>query len=165
MVEEVVKYIIIITILFFVFDLFIKIFDSIKKFVLEIYNTCVINYKIKKYIKEKIAEQENNIPLRYYGLFEFLFDNCKDEQRLKRECSWIVKEKIKSKYKYVNTSLSDDNKIFFSSTNFLKIDSVIDDFVEFYNNFSEISKKKNIKTYLKFCLWTKAGNITAKQAK
>ncbi len=162
MVEQVVIYMILGTILIVVLYHVGKFADFIKSFLSEKF----AEYKHRKYAKEYIKKQKKIekevVPEKFYGLVEFEIENYNDEQSIKKDYCSIIREKIKSKYGE-NMQINATDKIFFNSRDFSKMDNIIDDFIKLYNYFVKINKKKEIKTNLKFSLIAKPKNINTQE--
>lgn len=164
MVEEIVKYIVIATILLVAANYLGKVFTSIKDFLNAKYDEYKFKKQAQKYVKIKEEEQKKSVPQIYFGLFQFIFENCDDEENIKKEYCAIIKEKLKSKYKNIDFRINATDKVFFNSRDFSQIDYIVEDFIKLYNFFENINKKRNIKTSLKFSLWTKSENINTQKA-
>ena len=163
MVEEIVQYVVIGTMLLIVLNFFANLISDFKLFLEDKKQSRKLKKQAKEYVKRKI-EREKNAPKKFYGLLEFEFTNCNDVQSLKDNCCNTIKKKIKSKYKDINLQLDSSNKIYFNYHNFSKMDVLIDDFIKLYDSFAQINKQRRIKTFVRFALWTKSGDIDTQEA-
>ena len=164
MIEEVVKYAIIAVIAVIVLNILEKIYSVLRKFIISKAHEHKINKHINAYIKKKIKEEKESVVYKYFGMLEFSFINCTDEESLKKDFCSIIKEKMESKHKNAFTHLNATDKIFFVSNKFNMLDGLVDDFIKLYRFFVDINKKRNITTNLKFSLWTKPGDISMQNA-
>ena len=163
--EDLIKYIVALTIAIIVYNivskLFSNLFDDLKDKLLE--------FKFKKQAEEYVDESMKKVkaepvPVKYYGMFEFIIENCDDGENLKKDYFSVVQSQIKAKYKSVISNISATDKIFFSFNNFSKFDSLVEDLIKLYDFFGNVNKKRNIKTNLKFCIWTAPGEISTQEA-
>lgn len=162
--EEIIKYILLVTIFVTVINFLQKFLSDLMVFVKDVFLQNKLKHETKKYIKRKIKEEETNIVKRFYGLFEFDLENCNDKEAIKKDYCYIIKDKIKTKYKKCDLKINATNKIFFSCGDFQKFYDVVNDMVNLYKFFLDINKKRYIKTNLRFSLWGQANSIDNKQA-
>ena len=155
MVEQIVGYIVLGTILLIALNFAGDIFGNFKDFL----KGKKVEYDLKKqavkYMNEKREQEKESRVDRFYGLIEFDFENCENPDGLRKDICLIIEEKMKSKYKITELHINATDKIFFNCNNFSIFDNIINDFIKLYNYFSDIHKKRHIKTSLKFSLWAK----------
>ncbi|MBQ8476413.1 hypothetical protein IJ531_05050, partial [bacterium] len=133
MFQQIVGYIVIAAILTIVLNIFSKIFASIKYF----FQGKKIEQQLKKqaqeYINKKTEQEKDSSVRKFYGLFEFDFKDCPDEEGLKKDYCSMIDEKIRTKYRNSSLQLSATDKVFFNCSDFSKLDNIVDDFVKLYN--------------------------------
>jgi hypothetical protein len=164
MLEQVIIYLLIGTVAIFAINFLCKMSGCIADFVKD----KIYEYKLRKqainYIKKKIKEDKESYSDRFFGLFEIELSGYGDLPSIQQNYYSIIKEKLEPKYKNLDIQPNPKDKMFFVCKDFLKLESVVKDFVDFYQNFHQISEEKQIQTALKFSLWSQAGQISNKQA-
>jgi len=163
-IEQVVSYLIIGTVLLFILNVCGRLFTDFKNFIRNKLFEEKFKRDAEKYLKLKVEEENSKRYLNYFGVFEFIFEDFKQEGILKQEYYSVVKEKMKTKYRGRNLQFEIMGKLFFSCDNFNIIDNLVSDLVKLFGYFEDINNKKNIKTYLKISLWTKSGITKFKDA-
>lgn len=122
--------------------------------------------------KEEIPK-ESKLPIEkinhFYSLFELKLEyynpinkSLDDLEKLKKEYSKILVEKLKVKYPKVKFSVSD--KIFIYCEDFSLINEFCDDITKLYKIFYEIDYDKLIKTDLLLSFWTDFKKVDMKTA-
>ena len=164
MFQTVAAYVILIAIAVFIFNLFYGACNDMVQWVRDKSKEDKLKKVSRDYIKQKKYEEKSLIPEKYFGLFEFIFENCNDEEDLKKEYCSIIKEKMDLKHKNSKLKINATDKVFFNGTDFSKLEVIVDDFVKLYSFFVNINQKRHIKTGLRFSIWSKPGVTSLQQA-
>ncbi len=163
--EDIIKYVVIGTIGLVVFNVLVNIFDYLKDVFSDWITEIKFRNQARNYVQQNFKNKKHaKKPLRYYGLYEFVLDNCTDEEAYKKECFSAIKGQMKSKYFNISCEETNPDKMFFYFNDFLQFDNIINDLIKFYDFYGNINRKSNIRTDLKFCIWTAPGEITTQKA-
>ena len=157
-IEQIVSYIIIITIFLFTINILRDIYVVLEKFLRDKYSKYQYKIRAQNYIRQKEKEEKDKKIYKYFGLFELIFENCAEEEAAKKECYQIIQEKLKTQYKHNNLQTYLLGKLFFECSDFSAVDRLINDLIEFFEYFKAANNKKSIKTNVKISFFAKDGN-------
>jgi len=119
--------------------------------------------------QQKIIKQKYPIEIinHFYALFEFKLEyynaidkSIEDLEKLKKEYSKMITQKLEAKYPEIKFSVSD--KIFIYSNNFSLFNNLVEDLNKLYKIFYDIDYDKSIKTDLLLCFWCNIKKVDMK---
>lgn len=152
MIEQIITFIIIITICIFLINMFSDVSNGFKNYFQDLAEKQKYKAAAKRYIERKALEEKEEKDCRFFGLFEFIFKNCESEEKIKKEYYQIIQKKLSSKYKQYNLQVFILNRLYLECVDFSIIDELVSDLIDMFEYFSNANSKKSIKTYLKFSL-------------
>ena len=162
--DEILKYLLIIALIFIILSYIDKVYTALKEILSQKFSELKFKIKHIAYLSESAKREKEAIVLNYYGLFEFEFENCSDKENLKKELCLDIGNKIKTKYKGSSLRLTATDKVFFNCSDFSKLEVLIDDFLQLYSFYASINKKRQINTNLKFSVWAGSGHVNLQRA-
>ncbi len=158
MIEQVVTYIIIFAVCMFLFNMLSSSFDSIKNYLHDKRVEKKYRDDAREYMMQKENEEKAQKHYKYFGLFDFIFENCPDQEKLKKEYYQIIQDKLRIKYKQYGLQFYMIGKLFFECGDFRIIDALVNDLIDMFEYFEKSNDKKSIRTKVKIAIITKIGH-------
>ena len=77
--EDIIKHILIITVMIVIINILVSSFGDFIEFLKNQIEKLKMKLLISQRINEQNLKEKNKVIYKYYGLFEFKFENCNDE--------------------------------------------------------------------------------------